>query len=179
MNGTRRNTKASRISRTCDAQTSIFSANLVPCLTYLTNPDISWAYRPIYSHEVFMNRKLFSILAMSVGLSLASIPALAHHGGTSLYDLEKTTTAKATITEFVWANPHCEISFDAADESGKVRHWTIEAHPPNILVTHGWTRKALNPGDTVTITFHPGKGGVLTGRLIKVVTADGRELDQD
>jgi hypothetical protein len=126
-----------------------------------------------------MSMKLFAILAISVALSLASIPALAHHGGTSLYDLEKVTTAKATVTQFVWANPHCEISFDASADGGKVKHWTIEAHPPNILVTHGWTRKALNPGDAVTITFHPGQNGVATGRLIKVMMADGRELDQD
>jgi hypothetical protein len=126
-----------------------------------------------------MNKNLFAILAISLAVCLSCVAALAHHGGTSLYDLDKTTTSKATITEFVWANPHCEISFDAADDGGKVRHWTIEAHPPNILVTHGWTRKALKPGDAVTITFHPGQAGVLTGRLIKVVTAEGRELVQD
>jgi hypothetical protein len=126
-----------------------------------------------------LNMKLSLILALSVGLFLVSGPALAHHGGTSLYDLVKVTTVKATITQFIWANPHCEISFDATDDSGKVKHWTIEAHPPNIMVTHGWTRKALNPGEPVTITFHPGRNGVATGRLIKVLMADGRELDQD
>jgi hypothetical protein len=126
-----------------------------------------------------MNMKLVLILALSVGLFLVSVPALAHHGGTSLYDYGKVTTVKATITQFVWANPHLEIGFDAADDSGKAKHWVIEAHPPNIMVTHSWTRKALNPGDVVTVTFHPGLRSVANGQLIKVVLADGRELWQD
>jgi uncharacterized protein DUF6152 len=126
-----------------------------------------------------MNTKLLGTLTLSVGLLLFSIPALAHHGGSSLYDLGKVTTVKATVTQFVWSNPHCELSFDAADDSGKVKHWVLEAHPPNILVTHSWTRKALNPGDMVTISFHPGLNGVTIGQLIKVVFADGRELWQD
>jgi hypothetical protein len=106
-----------------------------------------------------MNMKLLAILALWVGFLLVSIPAFAHHGGASLYDMEKATTVKATITDFIWANPHCEISFDGIDERGNARHWTIEAHPPNIMLTHGWTKKSLKPGDVLTITFHPGKNG--------------------
>jgi Family of unknown function (DUF6152) len=126
-----------------------------------------------------MNTKLFGSLALTLVVLLFSIPALAHHGGSSLYDLGKVTTVKAAVTQFVWSNPHCELSFDAADESGKIKHWVLEAHPPNILVTHSWTRKALKPGDVVTISFHPGLNGVAIGQLIKVVFADGRELWQD
>jgi hypothetical protein len=126
-----------------------------------------------------MNMKLSKSLVLGVGFLLVSIPALAHHGGSSLYDLGKVTTVKATITQFVWSNPHLEIGFDAADESGKIKHWLIEAHPPNIMMTHSWSRKVLNPGDVVTIGFHPGLNGVAIGQLIKVVLADGRELWQD
>jgi hypothetical protein len=126
-----------------------------------------------------MKAKVLGSLTLSIGFLLVSISALAHHGGSSLYDLGKVTTVKATVTQFVWSNPHCEINFDAADDSGKIRHWTIEAHPPNILATHSWTRKAMNPGDVVNITFHPGLNGVAIGVLIKVVLPDGRELWQD
>jgi hypothetical protein len=126
--------------------------------------------------EVRMKIKSFAIL--TAGFLLLSAPVIAHHGGGVLYDLTKETTAKATITSFIWSNPHCEIRFDTT-ENGKVTHWTLEAHPPNIMVTHGWTRKVLKPGDPVTITFHPGRNGVATGRLIKVQLANGQELVQD
>jgi hypothetical protein len=124
-----------------------------------------------------MNSKLIGSLALGF-LFLVSIPVFAHHGGSSLYDMSKMTTVKATVTEFVWSNPHCEISFDGVEE-GKARHWTIEAHPPNIMLTHGWTRKSLKPGDVVTITFHPGQNGGAWGKMIKVVWPDGKELVQD
>jgi hypothetical protein len=127
-----------------------------------------------------MNRKLLPALGLCAGLLLLfSIPVFAHHGGSSLYDMGKSATVKATVTDFVWANPHCEISFDGADETGKARHWTIEAHPPNIMVTHGWTRKSLKTGDVVSITFHPGLNGGAWGKMIKVNWPDGKELVQD
>jgi len=126
-----------------------------------------------------MNKKWLCTFALGLGFLLLSIPVFAHHGGTSLYDLDKVTTVKATITEFVWANPHCEISFDGVDEKGRSRHWTIEAHPPNIMLTHGWTRKSLKPGDVVMITFHPGRNDGAWGKMVKVVLADGQELVQD
>lgn len=125
-----------------------------------------------------MHSKLFGGLTLGSILFLASISVFAHHGGASLYDMNKVTTVKATVTEFVWSNPHCEISFDGVDE-GKARHWTIEAHPPNIMLTHGWTRKSLKPGDVVTITFHPGQNGGAWGKMVKVVWPDGKELVQD
>lgn len=125
------------------------------------------------------NTRLLAAWALSMGFLLMAIPALAHHGGSSLYDMGKSTTVKATVSEFVWANPHCEISFDGMDESGKARHWTIEAHPPNIMVTHGWTRRSLKPGDVVSITFHPGQNGGAWGKMIKVTWPDGKELVQD
>lgn len=125
-----------------------------------------------------MNTKLFGSFALGVFFVLVSIPLFAHHGGASLYDMDKVTTVKATVSEFVWSNPHCEISFDGVDQ-GRARHWTIEAHPPNIMLTHGWTRKSLKPGDVVTITFHPGQNGGAWGKMVKVVWPDGKELVQD
>ena len=43
------------------------------------------------------------------------------------------TILEATITEFVWMNPHSQVKFDAVDENGMARHWNIEAPPPTML----------------------------------------------
>lgn len=121
-----------------------------------------------------MRSSMVCILAGTVGALLVSTSALAHHGAASLYDMKKETTLKATITEFVWTNPHVEIGIEPAD--GKGTRWLIELGSPANVVNRGWTSKSLKPGDTVTITFHPGLRGVKTGVLVKVVMADGREL---
>lgn len=65
-----------------------------------------------------MTKKVLATLALCAGVVLLfSIPAFAHYGGSSLYDMGKSTTVKATVTDFVWSNPHGEISFDGPDEA--------------------------------------------------------------
>jgi len=122
-----------------------------------------------------MKRKPFSIIAIAVGLVLVSIPALAHHG-TNLYDMTKTTTLKGAITKFEWGNPHNQIYFDVTDDKGTVSHWNAETEPPAVMSERGWTRKALNPGDQVTVYLNAAKNGATVGILQKVVLADGKEL---
>jgi hypothetical protein len=107
---------------------------------------------------------------------LAAVPLFAHHGGTSLYDISKQITVDATVTEFVWTNPHVEIGLDAKDDKGNVAHWLLESSSPPVLVSRGWSRKSLQPGDVVKVTFNPAQRGANVGRLIKLVKADGTEL---
>ena len=123
-----------------------------------------------------MNRRSFGTAAVVIGAFLASTSALAHHGRALMYDANKEITVKGTVTEFVWSNPHVQIGIEAVDAKGTHRQWLIEASATPILTIHGWSRKALKVGETVTITFHPGLKGVSTGDLLKVVFADGREL---
>ena len=122
-----------------------------------------------------MNRNPISIVAVSLGLLLVSIPALAHHG-TNLYDMTKTTSLKGTITKFEWGNPHNQIYFDVTDDKGVVSHWNAETEPPAVMSESGWTRKALAPGDQVTVYLNAAKNGATVGILQKIVLADGKEL---
>jgi Family of unknown function (DUF6152) len=111
-----------------------------------------------------------------LGVLLSAIPMFAHHGGTSLYDVSKQITVDATVTEFVWTNPHVEIGLDAKDGKGNVTHWLLESSSPPVMVSHGWNRKILQPGDVVKVTFNPSQRGANVGRLIKLIKADGTEL---
>ena len=118
-----------------------------------------------------MKRKL-----LVLGVLLAAVPLFAHHGGTSLYDTSKQITVDATVTEFVWTNPHVEIGLDAKDDKGNVAHWLLEASSPPVMVSRGWNRKILQPGDVVKVTFNPAQRTANVGRLIKLIKADGTEL---
>lgn len=124
-------------------------------------------------NEVRMRSRVLLILFGTVGL-LSSTSALAHHGAASLYDVSKEMTVKATITEFVWTNPHVEVGIASVDD--KSARWLLELGSPPNISNRGWTSKSLKPGDVVTVTFNPGLRGMRIGRLLKVVLPDGKEL---
>jgi uncharacterized protein DUF6152 len=113
---------------------------------------------------------------LALGVLLMPIPLFAHHGGTSLYDMSKEVSVQATVTEFVWTNPHVEIGLDAKDDKGKVKHWILEANSPPVMVNRGWNRKTLQSGEVIKVNFNPSRSGGNVGRLIKLVKADGKEL---
>lgn len=123
-----------------------------------------------------MNLPKFAALALAVCVVFVPVLTLAHHGRGLLYDSTKEMIVKGTVTEFVWTNPHVQIGIDGVDAKGTRRQWLIEASATGILAERGWTRRSLKAGDSVTISFHPGFRGAVTGDLIKIVFADGRQL---
>lgn len=119
--------------------------------------------------------KFFMALALSVSVVLVAVPLAAHHGD-AVYDLTaKNVTLKGTVTEWVWANPHCVLRFDVTD-NGQVSHWVAETTAPPSLIQRGWTKESLKPGDQVAVTILPVKNGRSVGRLIEVLFPDGQKL---
>jgi len=122
-----------------------------------------------------MKTKLALSLAL-FGCSLASGSVLwAHHGG-SEYDTKNLKTLKGTVTEYYWANPHCQIFLDVKDDSGKTVNWGIETLAPAVLKRAGWNPQLLKPGEAVTVTIAPSKKGTPIGMIRKLVLPDGKEL---
>jgi hypothetical protein len=114
--------------------------------------------------------------ALVVGSMILSVPLFAHHGNVA-YDTSKAVVLKgATVTKFVWANPHTFIMFDVKDEKGDVQHWSGEAGSPSALRLLGWSQSSLQPGDTITVYIYASKTGNPVGRLNRIVLADGTEL---
>ena len=100
--------------------------------------------------------------------------AWAHHGSAAYSD-EVTILEDATVTRFQWANPHSFVVFDAKDDTGQIVHWAAEAGSPSALSLIGWSKGAIQPGDTITVYVFQSKSGNPVGRLNKVVMADGTE----
>jgi hypothetical protein len=123
-----------------------------------------------------MKLRLVASVAVVVGFLIACVPLLAHHGNVA-YDTSKTVVLKeATVTKFVWANPHSVVMFDAKDDQGNVQHWAGEAGSPSALGLIGWSSKSVQPGDVITVYIYQAKTGRPVGRLNKIVLADGTEL---
>jgi hypothetical protein len=104
----------------------------------------------------------FRFLIAAAPLALLSIPISAHHGVTN-YDMKKTIVLTGTITAFGWSNPHCLVYLDAMDDSGQVRHWTLEMTSTFTMSHRGWDRDTLKRGDQVTVETHPAKNGAPIG----------------
>ena len=112
----------------------------------------------------------------SLALLMICTPVFAHHGSTA-YDTSKVVALKsATVTKYVWANPHVIITFDVKDEKGNVQHWSAEAGTPQAVVLSGWSKTSVQPGEVISVYLFQSKTGNLVGRLNKIVLADGSEL---
>ena len=122
-----------------------------------------------------MRKTLVPILFVLVGVFTVSAPLFAHHGNAS-YDYEKTVTLKGTVTQWLWANPHCLLKFDVKDDKGEVQHWVTEASGPVDMLRIGWSSTALKAGDEITIDVMPSKNGTPVGRIRQVTLSDGTVL---
>jgi hypothetical protein len=122
-----------------------------------------------------MKTKLALWLALFGGFLAAASVAWAHHGG-SEYDTKNLKTLKGIVTEYYWANPHCQIFLDVKDDSGKTVNWGIETLAPAVLKRAGWNPQLLKPGEVVTVTIAPSKKGTPIGMIRKLLLPDGKEL---
>jgi Family of unknown function (DUF6152) len=119
--------------------------------------------------------KFLAIVALAVGAFVFSIPLLAHHGNAA-FDAGKKVTLKGTVTEWVWANPHCWLKFDVKDDKGNVAHWVAETNNAPDMIERGWSKRSFQPGDEVTVTVEPVKNGNPVGRVLEVVLPNGQTL---
>ena len=123
-----------------------------------------------------MKLNLFVGTVCLIALSLTCTPLQAHHGTGVAYETEKVVTVKGTVVEWIWANPHCGLLFDVADDSGNVVHWGAELGNPHQESGAGFSKDVFKPGDKITVTGHPAKSGAPRMTLSKVVLEDGHVL---
>jgi len=102
-------------------------------------------------------------------------PILAHHSFAAEYS-STPITLRGRIVRFDWTNPHTRIYLNVMDANGAVTKWECEGSAPGGLVSNGWDRTSLKPGDPVTIEGFPAKdhSNVCKARTVKL--ANGRRL---
>ena len=122
-----------------------------------------------------MKGKFLMVVAVGMGVSILSIPLLAHHGNAA-YDTGKNITLKGTVAQWYWANPHCVLRLDVTDDRGQAVQWAAETENPSSMIHYGWTKQSMKPGDQVTVTVLPVKNGNPVGRILEVVLPNGQRL---
>ncbi len=125
-----------------------------------------------------MKPKILVIVASVVAVAVAWVPLFAHHGTGVAYDTEKTVTLKGTVTEWIWANPHCGLLFDVTEDNGNVVHWGAELGNPHQESGAGFSKDVFKPGDKITATGHPAKSGAPRMSGARFILQDGRTLPE-
>lgn len=125
----------------------------------------------------------FSRPAVAGSLALAavaafSVPGTAHHS-TAMFEWGKEVRlSNATVQKWEWTNPHTFLYVVAKGPNGKEERWAFEGMSPNHLSRAGWSKRSLQPGEKVDLTFFPLRDPRKGGFNVKVTKADGTELKQ-
>lgn len=123
-----------------------------------------------------MRRTSAFLFVCGVALLLSTALVSAHHGTGVAYEQDKSITLQGTVTDWIWANPHCAILFDVTDEHGNAVHWGAELGNPHQLSSAGFSREVMKAGDKITIFGHPSRNGAPRLQFEHVVLSDGRTL---
>src|SRR5690349_4158476 len=100
-----------------------------------------------------MKSKLVLALGLGAALLVVCGSAVAHHGNVA-YDNKVVEFKQATVTKFLWSNPHSLIDFDVKNEKGVVEHWVCETASPEALKLIGWSKSSIGPGDMITVFMY-------------------------
>ena len=113
----------------------------------------------------------FALAALVVAVAA---PVAAHHS-TAMFEWGTANPMKnMTVEKWEWTNPHTFLY--ARDEEGK--RWAFEGMSPNHLVRYGWSKRSLQPGEKIDLTYYPLRDGRRGGFNVTVTKPDGSALNQ-
>lgn len=117
-----------------------------------------------------------ALMTMSAVLTLTLTGTVsAHHSGAAV-DRSRTLSIEGEVKEWNWANPHTWLQVYAPHEADDKTVWSFEATAATLLARQGYRRTTMAPGDKVTVTFNPYRGGEPGGGLQGVKLGDGTTL---
>ena len=123
-----------------------------------------------------MNLKITGLVV--IAFAVLVVHAQAHHSF-AMFDHEKMITITGTLKEFEWSNPHCWLHVVAVDAAtGRNVDWSFEMGSISQIAEQGWKADSVKPGDKITISGHPLKGGSRGGQYRSVKLPDGKMLQQ-
>jgi hypothetical protein len=117
-----------------------------------------------------------AVLAITLGVTAAAVPLLAHHSFAAEYDANKPIAITGTVTKVEWMNPHARFYVDVKATDGKVTSWNFELGAIPVLLKQGWRKDSLKAGDQVTVEGSRAKDGSNTANARSVKLPDGRRV---
>ena len=117
------------------------------------------------------------LLACAIAVASAatlSIPGSAHHSTAMFAWGQSTTLNNMVVDRWEWTNPH---TFLYAHDANGTRY-AFEGMSPNHLVRYGWSRRSLQPGQTINLTYYALRDGRNGGFNVTVTFPNGTTLNQ-
>ena len=115
------------------------------------------------------------VAGLALILGAVAAPVRAHHGGAA-YDQAQNLTFQGTVTELQFVNPHVLVYFDIKNKEGASENWSGWLTAPTKLARAGWSKNTLKPGDQITVSGSPHKGGNHILQIRKLVAPGGKDL---
>jgi WD40 repeat protein len=119
-----------------------------------------------------------SVVAALGLVLLGTVSASAHHS-LAAYNRSTYKTVEGTIKEFQWRNPHAHVVIAVAGADGAVKEWDLEGGSINRLVSRGFSRNSVMPGEKVKVAYNPKRDGTPGGFFLAVTGADGHVFGAD
>jgi hypothetical protein len=117
-----------------------------------------------------------TVVAIAVWLSLPTIAA-AHHGG-GTFDGSKEIKLTGTFTRLDLVNPHSWIYFDVAGPDGKIESYRCEMRSATVLRRSGWRPDMFKKGERLTFEGSPDRNDPRSCYLNTIVFEDGKRVDR-
>jgi hypothetical protein len=108
-------------------------------------------------------------------LAAIALPANAHHSGAA-FDRTRSVSVNGTVAAVEWTSPHARLLVKVKEEGGEEVTWDFELPSPVTLVRRGWSRTAINVGDSVAVTGAPAREFPHIAIATGVTDAKGRRL---
>lgn len=127
--------------------------------------------------------RTYTLGLMAFGLALvtlAVVPAVAHHAFEVDFDSGNTADLAGIVTKVDWVNPHAFVFINMEDENGETANFSIELGPPYALARGGWQRQTVKIGDPITMEnvslARDGSDRAGATRQSALVLADGTRM---
>jgi hypothetical protein len=112
-----------------------------------------------------------------LSLLTIGIPLFAHHGTSGVYDYTVRITTRATVKQYIWANPHVQIYFTLKNDKGEEQTFGVETVSPGNALANGWNKNTFKAGDQLLVSFVPAKNDRTFGTCTQFVfVSDGKRL---
>ena len=123
-----------------------------------------------------MIRNMLTISAVTIGLLLAGLPAIAHHSISAEFDPAQPIEFTGTVKVIEWTNPHIYTQVEVKQPDGSAKVYRVEGSPPNSLFRAGWRKDSLKPGDVVSVKGVRAKNEASMNIGTATIMKDGKKI---
>src|SRR5258706_10354441 len=116
-------------------------------------------------------RRMITMVLCSV--CLGAMPASAHHS-LAAYVMSTYRTVDGTVKTFQWTNPHAKMTLVVPAANDGSQEWSFEGGSIGRLISGGFIREAVAPGDKITVGYHPRRDRGIGGGFLFRATRRGQ-----